>query len=132
MAEIGDRRRCSFVPCKGEMELKRKHFAPGAVIPERVEPGEAFPDKTRRRAWQCSLEPKRHVEVEGWGIRPVKDCTVKGCGGVMVHSDKARTSAPDSIRRQPTRDYARAIYEAGYICLEDAEHFEPSATPGGD
>ena len=128
MAETGDRRQCSFLGCRGEMVLKPKHRLVGATMPSAVKSGDAFPETPRLSAWVCTLQPRRHIEVEGLGIRPLKDCRVEGCDGVMVHMDKARTLTPASGARQPTRAWPTIAYQSGFVCLEDGEHFEPDGT----
>ena len=79
-------------------------------------------------AWHCTIEPKRHVEVANLGIRPLRDCTAKGCTGVMVHWGRVRTvakeSAKESMFSRKRNAEPRIIYKSGYVCVENAEHFE--------
>jgi hypothetical protein len=76
-------------------------------------------------AWHCTIEPKRHVEVVNLGIRPLRDCTTKGCTGVMVHWGRVRTVVQESIFRRKRSAEPRIVYRSGYVCVENAEHFEP-------
>jgi hypothetical protein len=108
------------------MVLESRRVAP---IPREVPAGAPFRDADRLEVWICEMNPKRHVEVRTWGLRPVKDCSVDGCNGVMVHSDKARMTAPDDISKQPGKPYALVKYEAGWVCLDNRGHFEPGRKP---
>jgi hypothetical protein len=76
-------------------------------------------------AWHCTLEPRRHVEVAHWGVRPLKGCTVKGCRGIMVHWGRVRTLAPDPLRNRKDQHAKKVVYRSGYVCIENAAHFEP-------
>lgn len=75
-------------------------------------------------AWHCTVEPKRHVEVANLGIRPLRDCTAKGCTGVMVHWGRVRTVVKEGLFRRKRNEEPRIIYKSGYVCVENAEHFE--------
>jgi hypothetical protein len=85
-------------------------------------PGEHREEPQGLWAWHCTVEPRRHVEVAHWGVRPLKGCTVKGCKGIMVHWGRVRALAPDPIRGPRA---SRVVYRSGYVCIEDAAHFEP-------
>jgi hypothetical protein len=130
MAEVEDRRPCSFHRCHGEMTLK-KHHAVGPP-PRRMEPGQKTREPQWLRAWECTSDPRRHVEVVNWGVRPLKTCTVKGCTGVMVHWGRVRALTPDNLRRRNGNAAFKIVYLSGYVCIEDAEHFDPdSRNPNG-
>jgi len=87
-----EKRRCKFPGCPAEAVLKELITDPNAR-PERVEAGEEIPQRLRLRAWVCQLNPRRHIEVVGWGRRPMKECSVQGCDGVMIHTARARLIA---------------------------------------
>jgi hypothetical protein len=87
-----------------------------------LQPGEQREEPQGLWAWHCTLEPRRHVEVAHWGVRPLKGCTVKGCNGIMVHWGRVRTLAPDPMRGQQA---TRVMYRSGYVCIENAAHFDP-------
>jgi hypothetical protein len=129
MPEPGDKRPCNYPGCRATMVLRRKSGDPGATIPGRVEPGMIYPRAQRLDVWVCEFNPREHVEVRTWGARPVKPCAFKDCKGPMVHSDKGRMLVPENIEKEPGRPYATIQYQAGWVCLEDAEHFEPGEKP---
>jgi hypothetical protein len=95
--------------------------------PQAVAAGAPLPTTDRLHVWFCEMNPRRHVEVRTWGPRPVKDCSVLGCAGVMVHADRGRIHAPEDLRKLPGRLYAKLKYEAGWVCLENESHFEAEA-----
>ena len=116
---VDDRHPCPFRPCRGEMT---EHHAPARHEPK---PDEKNEPPQGLWAWHCTLEPRRHVEVAHWGVRPLKGCTVKGCTGVMVHWGRVRTLAPDPIRGRKDAPAKKVVYRSGYVCIENAAHFEP-------
>ena len=73
------------------------------------------------------MNPRRHLEVPTWGTRPVKDCSVQGCSGVMVHSDKGRIHVPDDLRKLPGQPYPTLRFDAGWVCMENESHFEAAS-----
>jgi len=73
-------------------------------------------------AWHCTIEPKRHVEVSNLGIRPLKDCAVPGCGGVMIHWGRVRAVSSLNGHR---KEAPKIVYRSGYVCVDNAEHFQP-------
>jgi hypothetical protein len=123
MADNEDRRPCSFRQCHGEMMLKKHQ--PGGAPPARRPDAKKTREPQWLRAWECTSDPRRHVEVVNWGVRPLKACTVKGCKGVMVHWGRVRALAPDNIRRRNGNAAFKIVYLSGYVCIEDAEHFDP-------
>jgi hypothetical protein len=89
--------------------------------------GQKKPEAQGLSAWHCTIDPKRHVEVPNLGLRPVKDCTVKSCTGVMVHWGRVRALAPDHLRSRNGQQAWRVVYRSGYVCVENAEHFDPDS-----
>jgi hypothetical protein len=124
MADIEGRRPCSFRQCHGEMLLKKHQ--PAGPPPARKRDADTKPHEAQwLRAWECTSDPRRHVEVVNWGVRPLKACTVKGCKGIMVHWGRVRALAPDNLRRRNGQTAFKIVYRSGYVCIEDAEHFDP-------
>lgn len=122
VAVVGSKRKCEWPGCPAEMTLKAKRPAIGRSYPQQVEHGTAIPETKRLLAWICGLNPRRHVLVEGWGMRPTRDCTEKDCGGVMVHADKGRAIVPEDLTRYGGV-YPRLGWEPGFVCLENETHF---------
>jgi hypothetical protein len=114
---------CEFPGCPAQARLTELIPDPNA-LPRMVKAGDEFPKRTHLKAWVCEMNPKRHVQVIGWGFRLLKDCTVPGCDGVMIHTDKARITAPDDLRKLPSKPYARLIEQAGFLCMKDKSHVE--------
>jgi hypothetical protein len=120
---LKDKQRCNYPGCSAQAVLKEMIPDP-LGLPRMVSAGSQFPQPQRLRAWVCEMNPKRHVEVVGWGFRPTKACSVPGCDGVMIHSDKARVTAPDDIRKLPGKPYSRVFQHAGYLCMKNESHVE--------
>jgi hypothetical protein len=114
---------CPFPGCPAKAVLTEMIPDPNG-LPRMVEKGDEFPRRARLRAWVCEMNPKRHVEVLGWGPRRVKDCTAPGCDGVMIHTERASFTAPDDLRKLPGKPYARLSQHAGYLCMTDESHVE--------
>jgi hypothetical protein len=128
MPDVGDKQRCTTVGCRGEMVLRERRPA-ASSIPHQIGSGQPFPTTDRLRIWMCELDPK-HVEVVGWGMRPIKDCSVAGCKGVMVHTTKGRSRLEGDVRRErPGQPYAMLQWEPGWLCLENEKHFESAVKP---
>ena len=121
MPQVLDRHPCSFRPCRGEMTLVAREHALAPV--ERRKRGKKPDVPQGLSAWHCTIEPKRHVEVSNLGIRPLKDCTVPGCGGVMIHWGRVR--AVSSLNGGRRKEAPKIVYRSGYVCVDDAEHFQP-------
>jgi hypothetical protein len=126
MADIEERRPCSFRQCRGQMLLK-KHQPPAAPSSSTGKNGKKGHEAQWLRAWECTSEPRRHVEVVNWGVRPLKACTHKGCKGIMVHWGRVRALTPDNLRRRTGQPAFKIVYLSGYVCIEDAEHFDPDS-----
>jgi hypothetical protein len=94
------------------------------ALPKMVEPGGEFPSRPRLRGWVCEMNPRRHVEVIGWQLRPVKDCSVPGCDGVMIHTSRARYNSPATTPRLPSKTYQRVGAIAGFLCMKNEGHVE--------
>ncbi len=120
---VKDQQDCAFPGCPAQAVLRETIPDPNA-LPRAVGPGDEFPHRPRLTAWICEMNPKRHVEVLGWGFRPIKDCTILGCDGVMIHTDKARHTAPDDLRKLPGKPYAKLSHHAGYLCMKNESHIE--------
>ncbi len=120
MAELDNRHPCPFRPCQGEMTLTPH---------DQVVTESGRRRKTEKAqwlsAWHCTVEPQRHVEVGKLGVRPLKNCTVKGCAGMMVHWGRVRTVTPENPERQRLSSKPQVVYRSGYVCIENAEHFDP-------
>ncbi len=128
MAEVGDKQRCTTIGCRGEMILRERRPA-ASSIPQQIGSGQPFPTTGRLKVWMCDTNPL-HVEVLGWGMRPVKVCSVKGCNGAMVHTTKGRSKIEgEMLRDRPGQSYAMLEWEPGWVCLENETHFEPAARP---
>lgn len=97
--------------------------------PKRASAGAPFPTTDRLEVWFCEMNPRRHVEVRTWGLRPVKDCSVAGCKGVMIHSDKGRLNLPLIGEKPAGAPYNMMRFEPGWVCMEDESHFEPGERP---
>jgi len=125
MARIGDKQDCTCSGCRAQMVLKECRMA-SSSLPKAVAAGAPFPTTDRLEVWFCEMNPKRHVEVRTWGVRPVKDCSAAGCHGVMVHSEKGRIKVPEDLRKLPGQPYPMLKFEAGWVCMENETHFEAS------
>lgn len=128
MPEKGDKQACTYQGCAAQMVLKECRMA-GSSLPQEVTAGAPFPASDRLEVWFCQMNPRRHVEVRTWGTRPIKDCSVAGCKGVMVHSLKGRIKVPEDPQKVPGQRYPMLKFEAGWVCMENESHFEPAAGP---
>ena len=73
MESVEERRQCQWPPCPAEQVLTEK---PTRVKPKQLDRGETFPRTYRRlKVWICTVNTRKHVEVQGWGLRPTQDCT---------------------------------------------------------
>ena len=126
MPELGDEQDCTYPGCKGKMVLKEGRMA-AASARQAPSAGAPFPTTKHLHVWFCELNPWRHVEVPSWGMRPVKDCSMARCAGVMIHSDKGRIQVPEDLRKRPGKPYPALEYEAGWVCIENDSHFESEA-----
>jgi hypothetical protein len=43
----------------------------------------------------------------------------------MVHWGRVRTLAPDPLRNRKDQHAKKVVYRSGYVCIENAAHFEP-------
>ena len=118
-----DKHRCEFPGCPAQADLSELIPDPDAV-PRMVSPGDEFPKRPKLRAWVCEMNPKRHIQVIGWGFRPTKDCIVAGCDGVMIHTHGARYSAPEDLRRALGGQWAKLGQHSGFLCMKDETHAE--------
>jgi hypothetical protein len=77
--------------------------------------------------WICTADPCKHVEVQGWGVRPIQDCTFEGCNGVMVNYFAARENASSGWDQTVLKgNFGRLESQGGWLCIENAdEHFTP-------
>jgi hypothetical protein len=101
---------------------------PTRVKPKQIDPGGTFPRTHRRlKVWICTDDTRKHVEVQGWGLRPTQDCTFEGCKGVMVNYFAARENAsPGSDQPVRKGNYGRLEWQGGWLCIENPdEHFTP-------
>jgi hypothetical protein len=114
MRSVGERRRCQWPRCPGELVLIEK---PTRVKPKKLDPGETFPRAHRRlKVWICTDDARKHVDVQGWGLQPTQECTFQGCAGVMVHYFAAREHASQGSD-QPVRkgNYGRLEAQGGWL-----------------
>lgn len=118
-----DKQRCEFPGCPAQAALRELIPDPNA-LPRMVKAGDDFPKRARLRAWVCEMNPKQHIQVIGWGFRPTKDCIVAGCDGVMIHTDRARYSAPEDLRRPLGGQWAKLGQHPGFLCMKDEMHVE--------
>jgi hypothetical protein len=118
-----DRRPCEFPGCAAHAVLRELIPDPNS-LPRMVNPGDEYPQPARLRAWVCEMNPKRHIQVIGWGFRPTKDCIVAGCDGVMIHTDRARYSAPEDLRRPLRGQWAKLEQHAGFLCMKNETQVE--------
>ncbi len=101
---------------------------PTRVKPKQLDRGETFPRTHRRlKVWICTDNTRKHVEVQGWGLRPTQDCTFEGCKGVMVNyfaaSENASAGSDQPVRKG---NFGRVEPQGGWLCIEDPdEHFAP-------
>lgn len=121
-----EKQRCKYPGCRAEAVLRELIPDPNAR-PVRVQAGEEIPRRSRLRAWVCQMNPKRHIEVIGWGFRPTKDCSVAGCDGVMIHTARARFSAPEGSEVPVRKTYPRLEQHGGFLCMTDESHVELDA-----
>ena len=70
------------------------------------------------------MNPKRHIEIIGWGFRPTKDCSVLGCDGVMIHTERARFRAPDGSELPVQKNVCEVEQRSGFLCMKDESHVE--------
>jgi hypothetical protein len=123
LESVGDRRRCKWPRCEGDQVLTEK---PTRLKIQQLEAAETFPQTSRRlNVWICTVDPRKHVEVHGWGLQQTQDCVFEGCRGVMAHYFAARECLPDGSE-QPVRkgNYGRIESQSGWLCIEDpGDHF---------
>ncbi len=125
MQSVGERRQCKWPRCPGEQVFTEK---PTRVKPKQIDPGGTFPRTHRRlKVWICTDDTRKHVEVQGWGLRPTQDCTFEGCKGVMVNYFAARENAsPGSDQLVRKGNFGRLESQGGWLCIENPdEHFTP-------
>jgi hypothetical protein len=101
---------------------------PDRVKPKQLDAGDRYPRTNRRlKVWICTEAPRKHVEVYGWGLRPIQDCTFEGCKGIMVNHFAARENASTGSD-EPVRkgNFGRLEPQAGWLCMENPDqHFRP-------